>query len=210
MSEPGKITLAIESAICGGSISLARDGIEIANWLGSADVSKAEDLLVNIDSLLRSNNVSSHDINLIAVSAGPGSFTGVRIGIATALGLRAGLRAEISSESALRAMACQQSDHPNIVAAVPMGRDAICLQSFEKKSREVTSLNEPHSISGNDLVSMIRENPIASFVVHSSLFEKIGSSKVADFGLNIAYAVGLTCLENPHTMVEPLFISKGF
>ena len=65
------IVLAIESAICGGSISLIKDNIEIANWVGSSGVSKAEDLLANIDQILIENSISRYDIGLIAVSAGP-------------------------------------------------------------------------------------------------------------------------------------------
>jgi len=123
MSNPSHVTLAVESAICGGSISLIRAGSEIANWVGSANVSKAEDLLVNIDAMLTSTNIAASDIDLIAVSAGPGSFTGIRIGIATALGLKAGLGIEMSSESALKAMAFTQPDVGCIVAALPVGPD---------------------------------------------------------------------------------------
>ena len=66
MSGAKGIVLAIESAVCGGSISLLRDGRETANWIGSESVSKAENLLPNIDALLAANNVSRREIKLIA------------------------------------------------------------------------------------------------------------------------------------------------
>src|SRR5258708_18599521 len=113
MSSYPEFTLAIESAISGGSISLLK-GREIANWIGSSNVSKAEDLLANIDHLLAANDIALNEIDLITVSAGPGSFTGIRIGIATALGLKAGLGIAMSSESALKAIAFRQPDAPNI------------------------------------------------------------------------------------------------
>ena len=73
--------LAIESAIAGGSLSLIRGDVELGNWIGRADVSRAEEILVNIDAMLTACGVSKHDLDLIAVSAGPGSFTGIRIGM---------------------------------------------------------------------------------------------------------------------------------
>src|SRR5262245_20490522 len=127
-----KITLAIESAIAGGSVSLL-DGVnEIAAWTGSSDVSKAEALLVRIDDLMRENDVAKRDIGLIGVSAGPGSFTGIRIGIATALGLKNGLGVSMASESALKATVYLQPSGCRMTAAVPMGRNSVCLQMFDK------------------------------------------------------------------------------
>src|SRR5690349_9675791 len=122
------MVLAIESAICGGGISLLEDGTEIAGWTGSANMSKAEELLVNIDVTLKSANISRHEIDLIAVSAGPGSFTGIRIGLATALGLKAGLGAPMASESALKAMVWDRVEETPVTAILPVGRNAICLQ----------------------------------------------------------------------------------
>src|SRR6187399_2051582 len=122
-----RIVLSIESAISGGSVSLIVDGAEVANWIGSAGVSKAEELLVNIDHLLNTNDLTARDLDLVTVSAGPGSFTGIRIGLATALGLKAGLGIEMSSESALIALASQQpSMHADLLIAVPVGRNAVC------------------------------------------------------------------------------------
>src|SRR5207245_1230429 len=143
MNNSTKIILAIESAICGGSLSLLREGSEVANWVGTSTVSKADDLLANIDSMLTDNNVPLGELGLIAVSAGPGSFTGIRIGIATAIGLKSALGIGMASESALKAMAFRQPDTQNIVAALPVGRNAVCLQSFMISGGEIVALNEP-------------------------------------------------------------------
>src|SRR5687768_3236700 len=102
---PIKTILAIESAISGGSLSLIVDGSEAGHWIGTSGVSKAEELLVNIDHLLNKHCTLRAEIDLIAVSAGPGSFTGIRIGLATALGLKAGLQVSMASGSVLKAIA---------------------------------------------------------------------------------------------------------
>ncbi|MEQ1646533.1 MAG: tRNA (adenosine(37)-N6)-threonylcarbamoyltransferase complex dimerization subunit type 1 TsaB, partial [Pyrinomonadaceae bacterium] len=142
--ETHQFTVAIESAIRGGSISLIAGGVEIDNWIGSTEVSKAEDLLVDIDAMLGRNSLSISDIDHLAVSAGPGSFTGIRIGIATALGLKTGLGIPMSSVSALTAMAAISSFEGNAVVAVPVGRNAICLQTF---SQDKIAKDEPRPVS---------------------------------------------------------------
>lgn len=200
----GQITLAIESAIRGGSVSLIADGREIANWIGSTDVSKAEDLLADIDAMLTQNGFTIRDITHAAVSAGPGSFTGIRIGIATALGLKTGLGIPMSSASALEAMARTSNFHNEAVIAVPVGRNAICVQRYSSQG----PLDDPRSVSFEDFEKELEEKK--QFVLHGSLFEHFETPESAsDFGENIALAIGKTCIENPG-VVDPLFISKSF
>ena len=129
-----KVLLAIESAISGGSISLWSNSEEIDRWIGEGGVSRAEDLLPNIAEMLKRNSISRAVIGSIAVSIGPGSFTGIRIGIATALGLRVSLGIPLVGISILEAIVLEQNAG-RILAAVPMGRDAICYQMFDLTDR---------------------------------------------------------------------------
>ncbi len=211
MNNKSQIILAIESAINGGSISLLREGTEIAHWIGLSNVSKAEDLLANIDALLSENGVSRHEIDLLAVSAGPGSFTGIRIGLATALGLKAGLNISMSSDSVLKAMVASQTTSGTFIPALPVGRNAICVQSFEKADQSVSPLDQPRTVTEDEFAKMIKVSEPAEFILHGSLYDKfqIGEEHV-DFGTNLAFAIGHLCSQNPGTLTEPLFISKSF
>ena len=212
MNTNPQITLALESAIGGGSISLLCDGVEIANRVGATSVSRAEDLLANIDELLTENNISKNDIGLIAVSAGPGSFTGIRIGLATALGLKAGLGIEMASESALKAMAYGHDAAEKLTAALPVGRNAICVQSFQVSTeREVETIDEPHAVTEGELTQLIANQAETTFLVHSTLFETLAPlQNVVDFGDNIALAIANICRGKAPAVIEPLFISKNF
>ena len=208
-----RLVLAIESAVAGGSLSLLRDGSEIANWTGTAEVSKGEDLLFNIDAMLKGAGVEKKDIGQIAVSAGPGSFTGIRIGIATALGLKNGLGVEMSSVSALRAIivSSEQVGHP-LVAAIPMGRNAFCFQQFDIANGELVELHEPRTAPLTSLADTINETREATFLLHSSLVVLCPDDpRVIDAGSNIARSVGVACALSSEPFVEgPLFISKSF
>ena len=204
--QDSQITLAIESAIRGGSISLIANGREIDNWIGSTDVSKAEDLLVNIDAMLGRNSLAIRDISHIAVSAGPGSFTGIRIGIATALGLKTGLGIPMSSVSALAAMAEGGTFENQAIVAVPVGRNAICVQTFSQNKK---AIDAPRSVSFEEFGDEIQKN--GNTILHGSLFEQFGHfGESIDFGENIALPIGQFCIQTPGAMTELLFISKSF
>ncbi len=191
--------LSIEAAIAGGSISLLCDGSEVAHWIGEGNVSKAENLLADIDRLLREHGIARSEIGLVAVSAGPGSFTGIRIGIATALGIKNGLGIEMASVSALEAIVFASGLADKVTAAVPMGRGSICVQEFHDR----VPVGLPQVIAEDDLVGLK-----GKLVVHGSLVGHLsGQPDVLDAGFDVAYAVGLLAAER-RTVVEPLFVSK--
>lgn len=204
-------TLAIESAIAGGSLSLLEDGREVAAWVGDGGVSKAEDLLISIDALLSSNGVSRNEIGLIAVGAGPGSFTGIRIGIATALGLKNGLGIAMASESTLKAMALAHSSGGRVTAVLPMGRKAVCYQEFTNDGNVISSAGEPKIIPEEILTELIRDNAEALHILHPTLADHSGGHENAVvFPHNLASAIGLACESSRGIITAPIFLSKTF
>ncbi len=82
-----KIILSIETSQKRGSVSLFREALELGNWSGDEDLSRSQDLLIGIDGLLSAHGLGPRDIDMIAASLGPGSFTGLRVGISVAKGL---------------------------------------------------------------------------------------------------------------------------
>lgn len=209
MNRNGKMALGIEAAIAGGSLSLIDDiGIEIANWVGSSDVSRAEDLLVNVDLMLTANGCSIRDLGLIAASAGPGSFTGTRIGISTALGMATGLNISMSSVSALQAMASEFLGNELLVTAVPVGRGSVCYQSFKTKST-IMAISDPRVVDESSFWDLSSNFAVSKFVLHSSLFGRAECPEgLEDFGDNVAKSVARLCVSDELQLREPMFISK--
>ena len=80
-SEKIRAFLGIETAILGGSISLSVNG---RAFTPSFSVSRSETILASIQRSLVDANIELSQVDCIAVSIGPGSFTGIRTGIATA------------------------------------------------------------------------------------------------------------------------------
>ena len=161
MIEPA-IILAIESAIRGGSIALARGVDVLDSGIGEGGVSRAEDLLWNIDEMLKRNNFAKHELSQIAVSVGPGSFTGIRIGLATAMGLASALNIELLKYSVLYAMASGQLDGERITAVVPVGRSVSCKQTFRKNASEMVALTEPTPLADKTFEKVAKENALIS------------------------------------------------
>ncbi len=80
--------LNIETATRNCSLALSQDGKTIAlKEIAEAGYSHAEKLHVFIEAILKENNVGYGDLSAIAVSQGPGSYTGLRIGVSSAKGL---------------------------------------------------------------------------------------------------------------------------
>ena len=98
------IILQIDTAteIC--SVSIAKDGEVIAVKETSEERSHASTLTVFIDELLQIIEIKKHQIDAVAVSMGPGSYTGLRIGVSAAKGLCYGYNISLISVSTLEAM----------------------------------------------------------------------------------------------------------
>ena len=84
------IVLAFDCAVSGLGVALVRDGVPLAA-LAEGGRDQAARLLPAIEALLADAGIDRREITLIAVTVGPGSFTGVRVGLAAARGLSAGL-----------------------------------------------------------------------------------------------------------------------
>lgn len=81
------LLLNIETATKNCSVSLAEDGQTIAyKEIAEQNFSHAEKLHVFVDELLKENNLNYKDLNGVAVGQGPGSYTGLRIGVSSAKG----------------------------------------------------------------------------------------------------------------------------
>lgn len=87
--------LALDAASDRLLIGVADENGSIADFTGEPDRSHSEKLLATLDSLLGQADIVATDLDMLAVTTGPGSFTGLRVGIATALGLAQAWHKEI-------------------------------------------------------------------------------------------------------------------
>ena len=79
--------LAIESSSLVASVAIVEDGVTLAEYTANFKMTHSQTLLPMIDSMVSLFGIDLASVDAIAVSGGPGSFTGLRIGSATAKGL---------------------------------------------------------------------------------------------------------------------------
>jgi tRNA threonylcarbamoyladenosine biosynthesis protein TsaB len=100
------LLLALETATRATSVALLRGEELIAEETGVVGGSAAESLLPAIDAVLREAGAGVSQLEAFAVSIGPGSFTGLRVGLATLKGLAFGSARLVAPVSTLAALAC--------------------------------------------------------------------------------------------------------
>ena len=110
--------LALETSTQRGDVSLIESGQLITNCCLGADEMSARMLVPTIKHLLWKANWSPQDLELVAVATGPGSFTGLRVGIMIAKTIAYAVGAEIVGVDTLRAIAAQAQIAPGTVWAI--------------------------------------------------------------------------------------------
>ncbi|MBN2830216.1 MAG: tRNA (adenosine(37)-N6)-threonylcarbamoyltransferase complex dimerization subunit type 1 TsaB [Candidatus Cloacimonetes bacterium] len=95
------LTLAIDTTSSSGSFAFAEKDELLYEQFFKVQVTHSETLMPSLDSALRSLNRSVQDIGRIIICIGPGSFTGIRIGLATVKGICYGLNAPIVAFNSL-------------------------------------------------------------------------------------------------------------
>lgn len=154
------LILAVETATLAGSIAIVRGEEVIAGSNGDPAVSHSNTLLADLDQLLNQAKIHLAEIDLFAVAAGPGSFTGLRIGIATVKALAATLARLTAAIPTLQAIALAGGPSAASVGLLPAGRGEVFAQLF--------------SVS-NDGTVTARDD--ASHIAPQKMFDKYGSLK---------------------------------
>jgi tRNA threonylcarbamoyladenosine biosynthesis protein TsaB len=97
--------LALDTSSFVGTVAVLRDGALLAEWSASVRATHGETLLPHLARALEQAGLKASEIDLFAVGLGPGSFTGVRIGVATAKGLALAERKPLVGLSSLQVIA---------------------------------------------------------------------------------------------------------
>ncbi len=117
--------LALETATEFGAVALLEGTRVIAERALERKQHHARSLLAELDQLLMSTGHRLAEVEWIALSIGPGSFTGLRIGLATALGLCFGTARNIVPVPTLAALSLNAGDAPRIVTLLDARRKQV-------------------------------------------------------------------------------------
>jgi tRNA threonylcarbamoyladenosine biosynthesis protein TsaB len=140
-NEKEPLILAIETATRAGSVALARGREILASVIGDATASHSHDLISSVESTLGDANVKLKDIDLFAAAVGPGSFTGLRIGLATIKSFAVCMGKRCAGVSTLAAIAHAAGASKGTVSLLPAGRGEVFAQLFSVDDGDVRDLD---------------------------------------------------------------------
>lgn len=144
------LILNIETATKNCSVSLALNGITLSfRELAEQNFSHAEKLHVFIEELLVENNLTFTDLNAVAVSQGPGSYTGLRIGVSSAKGFCYALNIPLIALDTLEILSRRIAIDNGIIIPMIDARRMEVYSAFFNKNHQRTRNVEAEIINSN-------------------------------------------------------------
>lgn len=158
--------LALETSAKSVSAAVTESGTVLASAYQNRGLTHSVTLMPLIDGMLRAAGLTLDDMALIAVTNGPGSFTGLRIGVSAAKGLAWAKELPCCGVSTLAAMARTAADfHGLVIGAMDARRQQIYHALFRAEGGRVTRLTQDCAISLEELASQLRDRPEEKLVV---------------------------------------------
>lgn len=162
------LILAFESSAKPASAALVKDGQLLSQYMQCSALTHSRTLLPMAEDMLKNAELRLSDVDLIAVAHGPGSFTGIRIGVATVKGLAWAAEKPCVGVSTLKAMAwhglavggyicpvmdARRSQVYNALFKIENGRPVRMTEdrpiALEELAKEVTALGAPVFLIGD-------------------------------------------------------------
>ena len=134
--------LNIETATKNCSVTLAKNGVTILyREIAEEGYSHAEKLHVFIEEIISESEITFQDLNAIAVSQGPGSYTGLRIGVSAAKGLCYALNIPLIAIDTLQSLAAQiETTDGIIIPMIDARRMEVFSASYDKNLNTLKSV----------------------------------------------------------------------
>ncbi len=153
--------LAIDSGSVSASAALLNGDVLIAESFQNSGLTHSRTLIPMIDALIRNADVTPKDIRRLVVTNGPGSFTGLRIGVSSALGFAGALNIPCAGVSTLAAAAFGARDFcGTVAAALDARRDEYYCAAFLSQNGVLTRLWEDCALSRDELERRLPSPPV--------------------------------------------------
>lgn len=204
--------LAIESSadICSAAVFFDENNTYEENLTGKHVHS--EKLLTTINGVLKQSTLTINDIKAIAISIGPGSFTGLRIGMATAKGLAFGVNLPIIPVPTYDAFALQVFNEiengENFIIANSVNTEELYVSEFKREDSHFKTITNVHLVKKKEFRAEIYFNCriFGNFIDANS--EKKISSPNAVIVAKWAYLFGKDLLTSNYDYLEPNYIKN--
>jgi tRNA threonylcarbamoyladenosine biosynthesis protein TsaB len=153
--------LGIDTSSVDLGIGLYCDSAPIASYSRFIRNSHAEHIAQIVEMLLNANNVTGKEIDRVAVSVGPGSFTGLRIGISFAKGFCFGRNSTVLPVSSLEILAYTAQNHNGrVIAVIDARNDDVFYGVFDALQGNISRVLDDTVATFDDFKKLIRKDDI--------------------------------------------------
>ena len=151
--------LGIDTSTACGSVGLIEDERILSEYLLHSPVTHSERLIAAIDLVLNEAHISVHGLDGWSVCLGPGSFTGLRIGVSTVKGLAFATRKPVAGVTSLDALASQTSPTPSLICPILDARKSEVYSAYYRyeEGNTLRRLSPYRAIRPDDLAREIHE-----------------------------------------------------
>lgn len=157
-SSGAPLILSLETATEVRSVAVMQGARVLAVTRGSVQKENAARVLHDIDEALSRSDRKLRDIELFAVATGPGSFTGLRSGLATIKAFASTLHRPVVGVPTLHAIAAACGKTPRVLAVLPAGRGEVFAQWLSVDGEQnIRELNQPFHVSPAALLENARQ-----------------------------------------------------
>ncbi|MBE6051544.1 MAG: tRNA (adenosine(37)-N6)-threonylcarbamoyltransferase complex dimerization subunit type 1 TsaB [Clostridium sp.] len=152
------IVLSTDSSSKVATVALLKDDTLLGEYVLNEKREHSVLLMPMIENLLKESNLTIDDVDGFVVSKGPGSFTGLRIGMATIKGLSFGSNKPYVSISSLDALAYSLIAFDGIICPIMDAlRENVYVGLYKNNNGELDNILEPTPMDLDDLISLLKE-----------------------------------------------------
>lgn len=150
--------LALETSAKSASAAVVENGTVLASAYQCSGLTHSRTLMPMVEDMLRNSELKAQDMDAIAVAAGPGSFTGLRIGVSAVKGLAWALEKPCCAVSTLEGMAenLRHLDDTLVICAMDARRNQVYNALFIAEGGELRRVSEDRAIGLQELLAEIQ------------------------------------------------------
>ncbi len=187
--------LALETSAKSVSAAVTEDGRILASAYQNAGMTHSVTLMPLVDAMLKNADLDKADMDLIAVAAGPGSFTGLRIGVSAAKGLAWALDKPCCGVSTLEAMA-ENLRHMDatVICAMDARRSQIYNAVFSARDGQLDRLTPDRAIGLPELAEELKKGEKVKIIVGDGA--KLCYTYLSENGLPCSMAPEMLRMQN--------------
>jgi tRNA threonylcarbamoyladenosine biosynthesis protein TsaB len=176
------LILAIDTSGQSGGITLAEADTSSFRLVESAAIAGgtfSAQLIPTLAALLKKHGYGVKDIGGFAAASGPGSFTGLRVGLSAIKGLAETLKKPIATVSVLEALASLADRTGNVAAALDAGRKEIFFGLYEKSNGDLRRQREELLSQQDFSAALSAERPVSVITSDTAIAEIASTSQAA-------------------------------